>query len=82
MVVSITCKNEEDPIKIEHVRVLTSLNIDFSDTQGQLTPKSFCRIWPNLELLCTLMIARIICKNEKDLIKNEGTRVLTTFSPV
>ena len=39
IVVFITCKNEEDPIKNEGARV-TSLLFDFSDAQGQLTPKS------------------------------------------
>ena len=40
IVVLVTCKNEEDPIKKEGGRVLTSLLFDFSDAQGQLTPKS------------------------------------------
>ena len=40
MVVLVTFKNEEDPIKNEGARVVTSLSIDFSDAQGQLTPKS------------------------------------------
>ena len=40
MVVLVTCKNEEDPIKSEGARVVTTLYIDFSDAQGQLTPKS------------------------------------------
>ena len=31
------CKNEEDPIKNEGARVVTTLFIDFSDAQGQLT---------------------------------------------
>ena len=46
IVVLVTCNNEEDPIKNEGARVLTSLLLDFSDAQGQLTPKSvveFCR---------------------------------------
>ena len=34
------CKNEGDPIKNEGARVVTTLFINFSDTQGQLTPKS------------------------------------------
>ena len=33
-------KNEEDPIKYEGARVDTTLFINFSDAQGQLTPKS------------------------------------------
>ena len=40
MVVLVTCKSEEDPIKNEGTRVGTRLFIDFSDAQGQLTPKS------------------------------------------
>ena len=40
LVVLVTCKNEEDPIKNEGSRMLTSLLFDFSDAQGQLTPKS------------------------------------------
>ena len=37
MVVLVTCKNEEDPIKNEGERVLTTLYINFSDAQGQIT---------------------------------------------
>ena len=36
----VACKNEEDPIKNEGARVVTTLFIDFSYAQGQLTPKS------------------------------------------
>ena len=36
----VACKNEEDPIKDEGARVVTTLFINFSDAQGQLTPKS------------------------------------------
>ena len=46
IVVLVTCKNEENSIKIEGATVVTSLLFDFSDAQGQLTPKSvveFCR---------------------------------------
>ena len=40
MVVLVTGKNEEDPIKNEGAIVFTTLYmyINFSDTQGQLTP--------------------------------------------
>ena len=37
MVVLVTCKNEEDPIKNKGARVVTSLIIYFSNAQGQLT---------------------------------------------
>ena len=36
----VACKNEEDPIKNEGPRVVTTLFINFCDAQGQLTPKS------------------------------------------
>ena len=39
IVVLVNYKNEEDTIKHEGARVLTSLLFDFSDAQGQLTPK-------------------------------------------
>ena len=43
MIVLVTVKNDEDLIKNESTRVLTTLNINFSDDhiQGQLTPQSF-----------------------------------------
>ena len=36
----VACKNVEDPIKNEGARVVTTLFINFSDAQGQLTLKS------------------------------------------
>ena len=36
----VACKNEEDPIKNEGARVVTTLFINFYDAQGELTPKS------------------------------------------
>ena len=35
----VACKNEEDPIKNEGARVVTTLFINFFDAQGQLTSK-------------------------------------------
>ena len=52
----VACKNEEDPIKNEGARVVTTLLIIFSDAQGQLTPKSVmesCRN-PNPSKSCYL----------------------------
>ena len=37
MLVLVTCKNEEDLIKNEGARVFTTLYINFSDAQGQIT---------------------------------------------
>ena len=36
----VACKNEENSIKNEGTRVVTTLFINFSDAQVQLTPKS------------------------------------------
>ena len=37
-------------------------------------------ILPKLELFQDFMVVLITCKNEEDLNKNEGSRVLTRFS--
>ena len=37
MVVLLTCKYEEDPIKNRGARVFTTLYVNFSDAQGQIT---------------------------------------------
>ena len=39
-------------------------------------------IWPNFELVRDVMNVLVTCKYEEDPIKNEGARVLTTFSPL
>ena len=39
IVIFVSSKNEEDPIKIEGARVATIQNVDFSNTKGQLTPR-------------------------------------------
>ena len=36
----LVCKNEEDLIKNEGPRMVTTLFIDFTDAQGQISPKS------------------------------------------
>ena len=54
----------------------------FSDAHGQLTPQSMIGFWPNFELIRTLMVFLITCKNQEDPIKNEGARVLRMFSPL
>ena len=63
MGVLVACKNEEDPIKNEGARVVTTFFIDFSDAQGQLTPKSViesCRNSNPFKLLwLTLLLARM-----------------------
>ena len=43
MDVSLTSKNKEDRNKNEGARVATTLNIDFSHSQGQITLQSIFR---------------------------------------
>ena len=69
-------KNEEDPIKNEGARVVTTLFINFLDAQGQLAPKSD-GILLKFKLIRALTVGLVICKNEEDPSKNEGTRVVT-----
>ena len=40
MIVLVTCKNEEDLFKNKSARVVTTLFVDFSDAQWQLTQQS------------------------------------------
>ena len=44
MVVLVTCKYEEDPIKNKGARVLKRLYIDFLDAQGHVTPQSLVEL--------------------------------------
>ena len=59
----VACKHEEDPIKNEGARVITALFLNFSDAQGQQTPKSAmesCRNSnPSKLLWLVLLSARI-----------------------
>ena len=82
MCLLVACKNEEDPIKNEGARVVTTLFINFSDAQGQLTPKSVMESCRNSNQFQDVLVGLVICKNEEDLSKNEGTRVVTTFLPL
>ena len=63
MSVLVACKNEEDPVKNEGARVVTTLFIDFLVAQGQLTPKSVMESCfnsiPSKLLWLTLLSARM-----------------------
>ena len=55
MVVLVTCINEEDPIKNEGATVFTTLYINFSDAQRQITPESVvvsCQNFKSSKLSC------------------------------
>ena len=62
----VACRNEEDSIKNEGVRVVTTLFIEFSDAQGQLAPKSVmesCRNSISSELLWLVLLSARMNKN-------------------
>ena len=61
MGVLVACKNEEDPIKNEGTRVVTTLFVDFLHAQGQLTPQSVmesCRNSNQSKLLWRTLLPR------------------------
>ena len=84
MAVFISCKNEEDPIKNEGARVVTTFLQLFSRCSKTANSTVCGWIWPKFELIQDFMVALITCKNEEDPIKNEGATilVLTRFSPL
>ena len=63
MAILVTSKYEKDLIKIESARVATTLNIDYSNTQGQITPRSEVRFGRNSNssemLRMSLLLPRI-----------------------
>ena len=75
MVILVSSKNEEDPIKTEGARVATIQNIDFSITKGQLTPQSDLAEIRTHPRYCSFLVT---CKNEEDPLKNKDARVATT----
>ena len=53
---------------------------DFSRRSRAANSAVLIPIWPILELVRDVMYVLVTCKYEEDPIKNEGARVLTTFS--
>ena len=78
MVVLITCKNKEDLIKNEGARVFTTLYINFSDAQGQITLELVAVSGRNLnlsKLSCMSLLParmRMIDLKMKDLECSQG----------
>ena len=59
MVVLLTCKNKEDPINNKGARVFTTLYVNFSDAQGQITLESAVvsgRNWNSSKLSCMSLL--------------------------
>ena len=79
MVVLVTYKYEEDPLKNEDARVLTRLYDVFFRRSRANNSEVSGRVLPKFELIQAFIVFLITCKNEEDPIKNEGARVLTSF---
>ena len=78
VVILVTCKNEEDPLKNKYARVATTQNIDFSNTQGQITPQSEVGSGRNSNSSEILWMSLLFPKEDPN--KNEVTRVATTLN--
>ena len=78
MVVLVTCKNEEDSIKNEGARVVTTLFINFKDAHSKMSDG----ILTKFKLIKAFIVVLIVCKNEEDPFKIKRTRVVTTFLPL
>ena len=81
MVVLVTCKDEEDPIKNEGARVVTTLFLRCS--RGANSKIKICDgILTKFKLIQALIDVLIVCKNEEDPFKIESTRVVAIFLPL
>ena len=70
MVVLVTCKNEEDPIKNEGASVFTTLNMNFRRSRADNSVVGG-GIWLKFILIQAFIYIPVICKNEDDSIKND-----------
>ena len=61
----VACRNEEDLFKNEGARVVTTLFIDFSESQGQLTPRSVMESCQNSNLLELLWLVLVPARMKK-----------------
>ena len=66
MVVFVTCKNEEDPIKNEGTGVFTRLYIIFFRHARTDISGVGVGIWLKFELIQAFMHVLVTCKNEDD----------------
>ena len=82
IVILVTCKNEEYPIKNEGARVLTRFSGNFFRRSRAANSAVLGGIWLKFELFQDIIDVLVTCKYEEDPIKNEGARVLTRLYDV
>ena len=78
MVILVTSKKEDDPIKIEGARVATIQNIDFFKHKRAANSAVRGQIWQKFELIQDIVVILVTCKNEEDPLKNKDARAATT----
>ena len=76
----VVCKNEEDPIKNEGHRVVTTLFIDFSEAKGQISPKSVMETCQNSNLFNLLWLVFLPVRMRKIHRKMKGLEWSQHFS--
>ena len=81
MTVLITCKNEEDPLKNESARVLTTLNINFQKLKGSLLRSPCSDLTEFRTHLYSYNCPNYLQESTRS-DQNKSTRALTTFSPL
>ena len=65
MVVIVTCKNDENPIRNMGARVFTTLYIIFSEAQGQVTPQSLVKSGRNSNSSKLLWLSSLSARMKK-----------------
>ena len=73
---SLPVSMKKDPIKNNRKKVATPF---FQIITLSVAMETSGRIWPNFELIQAFMYVLIACKYEKDLKKNSGDNVMTSF---
>ena len=79
MVVLVTCKYEDYPIKNKGARVFTTLYIKFSDAQGQITLESV--MISSQMLIQAFMYSLLTCHYVDFLQRLKGSTVLGPILP-
>ena len=72
------CKFKKDKINSNREKVETLI---FSPSRAANSVVN-CYIWQKFKDLQAFMHDLVFCRNEEDQIKNEGTRVFTSFLPL
>ena len=81
----VACKNEKDPIINEGARVVTTLFINFSDAQVQLTPRSVmvsCRNSNSSELLWLVLLSARMKKIHLKMKVLEWSQDFSHYNPM